>query len=500
MFHEAVALHARRVLPDSVPLELTKARRSLTRANTSRTGQEALDVAIEAAGADHLHITCLYGHDQTRTRVAKALRELLGLPLDRESFAANGIESSFGSVTIVFLSPLGAAERLSGKTERGDLESWICQAIDPPSSASRGRMISAAIVETGDPNELRGSDKDPKHIIRRTLAARRIVTQFLSSTGHEGTIGTDDEESDHPAERGLWDLLRSAGVFPRTFPSASGIAEDTWLVGVHVVQRRSDKKSGYRRKRGEGFVVSIIGIKAGSHKAIGYDPGRGWQRLDQFTAAFLASPQDHDEGGAKSLIETAVNQLLIRQPQAKVVVFLGAQGCRRFWSGLQDTGGNELPRFATRDRVAVVRVRPDPNEVPRVAGMGGWPRDGDSEPQRPHTTNALYRIKEEHWPGAMYYVSTSSTMDRRGSHRDCTRFSCPPAALRDNWHAHTMTEFWSPFPGPFGEDSLYELASLLCRQAPTWDGTLDRPSPIHLAEAVVLDHPDRYEVRNEEAE
>lgn len=141
------------------------------------------------------------------------------------------------------------------------------------------------------------------------------------------------------------------------------------------------------------------------------------------------------------------------------------------------------------------QVRTDSHEVPRVAGIGDWPnvRRGFNGPR---LTNALYCMKDEHWPGAMFYVSSSRTMGRQGFHRDHTRFSCPEQGLRKNWHAHTMTEFWSPLPGPFRPDLLYELSSLLCRQAPTWDGTLDRPSPIHLAHAVVRDHPDRYEVQN----
>ena len=105
-----------------------------------------------------------------------------------------------------------------------------------------------------------------------------------------------------------------------------------------------------------------------------------------------------------------------------------------------------MPRCARADRVGIVRVRQDAGEVPRVAGVGSWPSDAGFGPQRPRTTNALYRLKDEQWPSAMYYVSISSSMDRQGSHRDYTRFTCPPPIdLRKNWHAHTMTEFWSPF-------------------------------------------------------
>jgi hypothetical protein len=269
-------------------------------------------------------------------------------------------------------------------------------------------------------------------------------------------------------------------------------------VGIHVVKPRNDKKSRFRKR--EGFVVSVVAVQAGGRRAMGYDAATGWKPLHEYTARFLASSHEEEESGAKSMIETAVNQLLAREPHSKLVLFLGATGCRRFWNGLQDTGGDELPRCAKGDRVGIVRVRHEAGEVPRVAGVGSWPSDRGFGPQRPRTTNALYRLEGEQWPGAMYYVSTSSSMDRQGPHRNYTRFSCPPIALRKNWHAHTMTEFWSPFPGPFREDTLYELASLLCRHAPTWNGTLNRPSPIHLAEAIVLDHPDKYEIRNDEGE
>jgi hypothetical protein len=87
-------------------------------------------------------------------------------------------------------------------------------------------------------------------------------------------------------------------------------------------------------------------------------------------------------------------------------------------------------------------------------------------------------------------------MDRQDAHRERTRFSCEQAELRRDWKALTMTEFFSPFPGPFNVESLYELAAVLCRHAPTWIATLERPSPIHLAKAIVLDHPDKYEILN----
>jgi hypothetical protein len=83
-------------------------------------------------------------------------------------------------------------------------------------------------------------------------------------------------------------------------------------------------------------------------------------------------------------------------------------------------------------------------------------------------------------------------MAAQGSHRDFTRFTVDPRHLGDNWHALNMTEFRCCAAGPFEPSDLYELAALLCRQAPTWDGTLNWPSPVHLARALVEDHPGRY--------
>ena len=70
------------------------------------------------------------------------------------------------------------------------------------------------------------------------------------------------------------------------------------------------------------------------------DKAAGWKPLHEFTARFLASSQEEEEASAKSMIETAVSQLLVREPHSKLVLFLGTMGCPRFWNVLQDTGGD----------------------------------------------------------------------------------------------------------------------------------------------------------------
>ncbi len=315
MFHDAVALHVRRLLPDAAPVELVKARLTLSTPPDSSTDLKMIDAAIQASGADGLHITCLYGDDRTRQRVSRALVKLLRLRDDAQPFAANGIAASFGRVSVVFVAPPGAAERLSGESDRGGVEAWALRAIGDPGGRARSKVIRAAIIETGNPAELRGADRDPKHVIRRALAEKGVVTQFLSAHGFDddqngSDRGVGERIPDHQAERAVWDLLRSAGVFPKPFPSVVGISPDTWLVGVHVVQRRNDRRSGYIRKPYEGIVASVVAVKAGERRSMGFDDVRGWRPLHEFTATFLASSHNRDKASAQSVVETAVEQLL----------------------------------------------------------------------------------------------------------------------------------------------------------------------------------------------
>jgi len=174
------------------------------------------------------------------------------------------------------------------------------------------------------------------------------------------------------------------------------------------------------------------------------------------------------------------------------VLFVEAGGCRRFWGGLKDTGDNTLFGAVNTGKLAVIRVRSHEDEVPRPAGVGEWPEDGMV--RNPSVTDGLLRLENQDWEGARFYISASNTMRQMGQHRHYNRYSddLTKGELRKDWHSLTMTEFWCRHSGPFDMPALYELAARLCREAPTWDGTLNWPSPVHLAKAMLEDHPARY--------
>jgi len=446
-----------------------------------------------------LRLVCLYATAETRQRVTAAFAELLGgESADDLRFPADGKVKTVDGIEVVFRSPPGAVGVLTRPGRAEDIRRWTLEALHSDLSAVDGvvaAMIETAAIEPGD----QGESADPKHVIRRALAERGIVTQFISCDSAPAVAVIPGEESkDHAAQSASWDLLRSAGLFSADFPiPQSGVGLGTWLVGAYVVKPHNDKPSAHAKKEAPngtsdgGFLVNLVAVEAGTRTALGFAPRRGWVPLGEATAAFLSVDDKYTKDKAKNLIDTAVQQLLVRYHNRNAVVFLDAAGCARFWNGLADKGERELPAFINGDRCAVVRVRTEPRHVPRPAGTGSWPATGTS-PKRPGETNALVRIAREDWPGAQFYVSTPRVMNAIGAHRNGTRYTVSGRDLGSDWHALNMTEFSVRHAGPFVADDLYELSALLCRQAPTWEGTLNWPSPLHLARAVVKDHPGGY--------
>jgi hypothetical protein len=75
----------------------------------------------------------------------------------------------------------------------------------------------------------------------------------------------------------------------------------------------------------------------------------------------------------------------------------------------------------------------------------------------------------------------------------------------NEWSVRPRGEASVPIPDPGApagrsHPPKEKLMNVFCRHAPTWIGTLERPSPMHLARAIVLDHPDKYEARDAEGQ
>ena len=99
-----------------------------------------------------------------------------------------------------------------------------------------------------------------------------------------------------------------------------------------------------------------------------------------------------------------------------------------------------------------------------------------------------------------YVLAGSAVMSREMSARKSTRLAAEPRDLKKDWHALGVTELQVLDAGTFDRETLLRQIGILCRFAPTWDRTLRWPSPLHLARAVVRDHPHGYFHEGEEAE
>ena len=481
MFHEAIALHVHRCVPDLEPVELCKARRSLPSPNQGALASADVKAAARHVRGKELRIVALYAGDDTRKRMLDAVRPVFpSLPrrvLDGEIYEDGPLE-------ITFCSPRGA-ELLIQNGDATAIRDWIGGVAR---RWTNDKIMTAALIETTPEDDRSAEGDDPKFVIRDALANMGIVSQFMSSSSApKPKRGSSEPLKDHAAERALWDLLRGAGAFPRPFPNVSAVPDGTLLVGLHVVQRRLSGPNSFNK----GFVISLVAAEAGGRDARALAPDGKWYPLGRATAAFHATGHDFERERVVSWIDGGLSSLLNQFPSRSAIIFADAIGCRRFFTALKDTGGDGVPSIVRGGRAALVRVRS--SEVPRPAGIGEWP--DDDLPGKPHTQNALLKHAHEDWDGAHYYINTPRNMSVQGMHRTNTRFSAAeedPASLRDNWQALNLTEFLCIRSGPFESETLYDLAALLCREAPTWDGTLDLPSPCHLAKAMVEDHPGQY--------
>jgi hypothetical protein len=475
MFHEAVALQGRRVFQEAEPILLERAVRTLARPGKTQLDRKSLTQGLEAAGTKRLRLVSLYAEDATRERLARVVREVFPAvkALPDESLIKQG------AIELLFTSPDGSRNFLTQKGKASEIGEWIRQSARP--WLREGTQV-AVLAETISEEESDGDGDDPKFVIRRELAKLGVASQFIrASSTPRGRKPTKD----HAAWASAWDLLRSAGVFPKHFPTLPEIGERTWLVGVYLVKKRDSS-----RRSAESFVLSLVAAEAGTQRCIAFAPDGQWRPLGVATAQYLATDHGLRKDIASKLAESAVTQLAASYPESRLVIFVIADKGERLWAGLSDTGDGKLPAAVCTSRTSIVRVRIEDDYVPRPAGVREWPPGGSL--RKPGTMNALVRPVHEDYPGAWFYASTPRAMMAQGDHRRHTRFTAPPDALRDNWQAMNLTEFLCLHPGSFSRAALYELAATLCRRAPTWDGTLNLPAPLHLAKAMVLDHPGKY--------
>lgn len=497
-FHECVAHHARACLGESASPVTLEASRSSWPSKTAVASRPSLAFGRDETEVE-VRFLVVYANSRTRRRVRDAIAQVLREEANADDLEAingfcerlhslgDGETLRQGPVEVRFVSPPDAKRWLLQRAAPEDTVAWLDTWLPDQRD---GDSLVAALVET-DESASSGDDdlSDPKHVLRGAFGERGGVTQFITAASEPDEKKRRKAEEkgkfyDHPAANAVSDLMRSGNFFLRPFP-AYGVEPGTLMVGIYGA-RVTKGKSG---KRKTTYLVNLVAVAAGERDAWGYVPNRGWKPLDEATAAFLGSDQDHDAGAARRLVETAVEQLRLAFRRRKAVLLFDALGCRRFWSCLQDKSDGKPEPWMVSGKRAVVRVRTTASELVRPAGAHDW---GDDLAPAKHTNFRPMRISDAEGHGPTVVLSGSAVMDNVRGARSSTRFGATDRDLGDEWHSLGATEVLVLEPGSWSREQLAEQVAMLCRVAPTWDRVLRWPSPLHLARAVVQDHPHQF--------
>ncbi len=496
-FHECVAHHARQCLGENavpVMLEVSKASWPTEKTVASRASLGLADQQTKVA----IRFLVVYAESATRRRIRDALMHVLKEGAHIRDVSAleqfcgklhsldDGEKLRLGPLEVRFVRPPGAERWLLKRAPSSEIVAWLDSWLE---KEPRDDVI-AALVET-DESAASGNDNlsDPKHILRGAFAQRGIVTQFITASSEPDEKARKKAEQkgkyyDHPGVNAVADLMRSGSFFLRPFP-AHGVAAGTLVVGIYGA-RVTKKKN---QKRGATYLVNLVAVSVGEQKAWGYIPDKGWKPLDEATAAFLGSDQDYDVQRAKNLVETAVEKLRLTFRGRTAILLFDALGCRRFWSCLQDKSNGKPEAWMVAGQRAVVRIRSLPDELARPAGAGNWI---DKLVPAKYTPFRPMRVTGAEGNAPTVVLSGSAVMDTTPEGRKSTRYLANNSAVRKDWHSLGATEIQVLDPGRWAQEDIIGQVAMLCRVAPTWNRGLRWPSPLHLARAVVRDHPHRY--------
>lgn len=490
-FHEMVAHHARAALGESARPLVLKSRRA-----SWPTRDRAAPRTSEAHAADQRSVELIvaYANSETRRRVRDSLgrvllddapddeRKALGEFVNAMSAAPDGSAVNGPLMRVRFIRPPEAERFLLKRSERDALVAWTNSWLSPLRLSESSRAVM--IIET-DESAANGESEltDPKHVLRLELAKRGIVTQFISGSSAPNARATrDDDASDHAAENAVLDALRSTGFFLRPFPIGEGIEPGTLIVGIHGT-RVTRQRTGLGRT---AYTVNLVAACAGTRTAYGYSKKRGWKPLHDATADFLANEVEMPQDAARVYGETAISQLRVAYGDAPKLLLFDAVGCRQFWPCLQDQSDGTPDRWMVADGSAVVRVRANEDEVLRASGNGKW---GPTRSPATYTEFRPMDVLDADGKAPAFVLSGSAVMNRMISARSGTRFTCNARGLGDDWHALGTTELLVLSEGAWSADVLLDHTAILCRASPTWDRVLRWPAPLHLARAIVRNHP-----------
>lgn len=476
---------------------------------------DRIDTAITATDVHHLRIVCLHATPATRRRMVDALGTYSDTPGRLE-----GVPDD---------QPVSLTPRLSAVLHNASLllnHGTHSRTVDDAPWLNTEPDTAVVVLAETDWDPAAPPKNDAKHTVRRLLAERGIVAQFLNSRRAptrtrkrviDGELRVV-EPGDAPATAAVRDLLRHAGVIDNRLATATAgklragyLDREATLVGIHVRQHTPRRRGQHRPPN--RLVVRLVSMHATP------DPDQPW-RTTSFSNSrakwvpYRDGTADYHatDIGTTKLSRKVVDRSKIRDYVAQaltaadfdrtrpVVIFVDAEACKGIWAGLNDAtfGVAALPSDdVDHPDIAVVRCASgDRVAQPTHRGHGRKVTD-PHQPNLPRAT--LYEHNEG---GTRSWVLAQTSRAFRSSQLDSragasyTRWTVPveKTTLNGNdWHGLTALEIAPAKVGTWPAEHLAALTARLCHQAASWDDRTQTPAPLHLAELADLDHPQRTE-------
>lgn len=492
LFHDAVAHWLRRAVPEADLLIFQGGPKYYISGLTEEEEDQkevpsAETLADMVAEADRSpFILVLYENWDVQHRVRKALKTVFHATEEQLNVEDGTIVALDCGLKCVFRSLPAADSVLTQYGDGTEAIDTVAPILDSYQQSGRNLLVIAETLPDELVRKKVGSEAvDPKKQIRAELAEKGVLTQFIQSNG-----AVDHEElSDDPnyaGKRSVWDLMRSAGLFPVPLSVRNVKSSDPpCLIGAYCVRRDGN------RYQSSGYDLVLVAMKPAENHFLAYDhrKGDGWQPIGRATTNLHSGsrfPSDQHKIG--KALAGGLRQL--KRRMSGPYILFGNQTLSHIWNFVGDKKSEApVPEVLKRMDAAVVRSRSGSDLVPKPAGNGRWDElDGNPLPKPPRGKDTGF-VLDGAEPSAFYYVAESKTFSQKRAHRDHTRIHMAESDRREDNHSLVAREFWVAREGPFDALDLGKYAAFLCRFALNWEGTLRHPVPLHLAKAISDDHP-----------
>jgi hypothetical protein len=488
LFHDAVAHWLRKAVPEADPLVFKQSglRKLKPEEKEQKTAPSAETVADMIAEADESPLVLvLYENWNVQHRVRQALKTIFHTTEEQLNVEDGTIVTLDCGLQCVFRS-LPADSVLTQYGEGTEAIDAVAPIVDDYQQADRRLLVIAETLSDDLVREGGGKNAvDPKKQTRAELAKKGVLTQFIQSNG---VVSREElsEDPNYAGNRSVWDLMRSAGLFPVPL-SVRNVksSESPCLIGTYCVKRDGN------RHQSSGFDLVLTATKPGENRFIAYDQrkGNGWQSIGPATTNLHSESEFPGEDKAiKQTLSSGLRELK-RRMSGPYILFAN-QTLSWIWPFLGDKKSDApVPEVLKRMDAAVVRSRSGSDLVPKPAGNGRWDElEGKPLPKPPRGKDTGF-VLEGTLPSAFYYVAESKTFSQKRAHREHTRVHMTESDRRQDNHSLVAREFWVAREGAFDALNLGKYAAFLCRFSLSWEGTLRHPVPLHLAKAISDDHP-----------